>query len=171
MLQLHLNVADNAEAAAARRLAERAIHQFPKLETSPDILVDIFSSVQCYRQRKQDVDLLIFYADYRSDAPLFTSRDGKKIHSFLITVEVNSQPPELVKFRGTPCFVEYRARIHEVSDQSEKQKISVRKHLKHNARTRKVPWVSNLVRLDRVPPKSLPQQFRFREATESLCHL
>lgn len=158
MLRLHLNVEDNAEAVAARTLAERALHEYPELESSSDILVDIFSSVQCYGQKTQDVDLLIFYADYRTDATLFSSRDGKKIHSFLTTVEVKSHPPESVQFRGNQCVVEYREGLHDVSNQSEKQKYSVREYLGRNAGTRKPPWVSNLIWLTKVPSKSLPQQ-------------
>ena len=100
------------ECEAAARLGKLACTSCPEIESSKQIVLEIFPSVQCYGQNPQDIDLLVFYADYRPTELLLKTKNGRRIHSFCATIEIKSNIPENVIFEGSRCSVVYRDKIH-----------------------------------------------------------
>lgn len=157
MLKLHTLGDNSNEAAAAEQLGRLASRAYPGLEESKDIILEIFSSVQCFGQNPQDIDLLVFYADYRPREKMFKASNNKLIHSFCLAIEVKGHPPEKVTFEGPNILVEYNGEKHNVTSQSEGQKQSVRKYIKRNSKNGKAPWINNLIWLRKVPNTDLPE--------------
>ncbi len=157
MLKLHTLGDNSNEAEAAEQLGRLASRAYPGLEESKDIILEIFSSVQCFGQNPQDIDLLVFYADYRPREKMFKASNNKLIHSFCLAIEVKGHPPEKVTFEGPNILVEYNGEKHNVTSQSEGQKQSVRKYIKRNSKNGKPPWINNLIWLRKVPNTDLPK--------------
>ena len=156
MLTIHRLTDSSAETEAAELLGRLAATAFPELRQSDAIRLDVFPRVQCYGQKTQDIDLLVFFADYRSQEALSKTKNGKLIHSFCATIEVKGHEREDVRFDGANCSVRYRAEWHDVSSQSENQKHSVRKYIERNSKSKRAPWVCNLIWLTRVPRSAIP---------------
>lgn len=157
MLTVHATNQDTAEHRAALALARIFSAELPEVNDSRDIILEIFSNIQCFGQRPQDVDLLVVFADYRATGKLQQTKDGKAIHSFCATIEVKSHSHESVWFSGANCFVKYNDRDHDVTSQSEAQKYSLKKYIERNSRTGKAPWISNLIWLLNVNSTDLPK--------------
>lgn len=156
MLRIHRFTENNAETEAAEILGKLACEAYPELEQSNQIVLEIFPSVQCYGQKTQDIDLLVFFADYSPEKALPKSGNGRLIHSFCATIEVKGHSPESVQFDGANCSVIYNGQRHDVSSQSEKQKYSVRKYIERNLQGISAPWITNLIWLTRVPTSAIP---------------
>lgn len=157
MLTVHATNQDTAEYKAALALANAVSAEFPEVNSSREIVLEIFSNIQCFGQRPQDVDLLVVFADYREAEKLQQSKNGRAIHSFCATIEVKSHSRESVWFVGQNCFVRYNDRDHDVTSQSEAQKYSLKKYIERNSRTGNAPWVNNLIWLTNVASSDLPK--------------
>jgi len=157
MLTVHATNQDTAEYKAALALANAVSAEFPEVNSSREIVLEIFSNIQCFGQRPQDIDLLVVFADYREAEKLQQSKNGRAIHSFCATIEVKSHSRESVWFVGQNCFVRYNDRDHDVTSQSEAQKYSLKKYIERNSRTGKAPWVNNLIWLTSVASSDLPK--------------
>jgi hypothetical protein len=155
MLVVHGNPEGSAEQSAAESLARLAASD-PQLERSRDVHLEIFPSVQCFGQRVQDIDLVVLYADFRAEADRVRTTDGRAVQSFCVAVEVKGHRPEDVLFRGNRCYVTYNGIEHNVTEQSEGQKYSVRNYLAQNAPSGQAPFVLNLIWLRGVPTVRLP---------------
>lgn len=156
MLKIYKLEKNNAETEAAELLGRLASTAYPELGSSNAISLDIFPRVQCYGQKTQDIDLLVFFADYRWENALSTTKNGQRIHSFCATIEIKGHEREDVRFDGANCSVKYRGEWHDVSSQSENQKYSVRNYIEKNRQKKRVPWISNLIWLTRVPKSAIP---------------
>ena len=156
MLRIHKFTQSNAETEAAEILGRLASDAYPQLERSNQIVLEIFPSVQCYGQKTQDIDLLVFFADYRSEQQLSKTKNGRLVHSFCAAIEVKGHNPESVRFNGANCSVTYNGERHDVSSQSEKQKHSVRKYIERNSKNGRAPWITNLIWLTRLPKSAIP---------------
>jgi hypothetical protein len=157
MINVHVRDERTDEARAARRLAKMAADYDPEIDSSPAVILEIFASAQCFGQRTKDIDLLVFFADYRNENKLFATKDGKSVHSVCVAVELKGHPPENVVFEGPHCFVYYRDHLHDVTTQSENQKISLKKYIESHPKTPRSPWIINIIWLTRVPRRNLPQ--------------
>lgn len=157
MLIVHGNKDSSPEYEAAERLGRLACDYDPEVASSKQVVFEIFPSVQCFGQKTQDIDLLVFYADYRLPEKAFTTKSGKSVHSFCATIEVKGHSPESVIFDGALCSVLYNGEKHDVTVQSEKQKHSVKKYIERNTGTPKAPWIINLIWLTRVNSASIPK--------------
>lgn len=157
MLIVHGNKDNSPEYEAAERLGRLACEYDPDVADSKQVVLEIFSSIQCFGQKTQDIDLLVFYADYRLSEKTFTTQCGKSVHSFCATIEVKGHSPESVIFDGARCSVLYNGEKHDVTLQSEKQIHSVKKYIERNPRTPKAPWIINLIWLTRVNSASIPK--------------
>lgn len=144
----------SAESKAAELLARLASEYDSDLPTSPKVILEIFPSVQCFGQRTQDIDLLVFYADYRGNGKGFITDQGAALHSICATIELKGHGPEDVIFEGAQCSVLYNGERHDVTQQSEKQKHSVKNYIKQQVGN--APWIVNLIWLTRVNSRSLP---------------
>ncbi len=107
MLVVHGKDNNSNEYAAATELATAARQVMPEIDDSREIFLELFPNVQCFGQKPQDVDLLVFFADYRHSDKLNRSTEGKVVHSFCITVEVKSHFLDSVYFTGPRCYVKY----------------------------------------------------------------
>ncbi len=155
MLTIHGTSTNSPEQQAAELLGQLACNYDPEIAQSSQIVLEIFPSVQCFGQKTQDVDMLVFYADYRPTARIFHINSGKIVHSFCATIEIKGHSPEDVIFDGPKCSVLYNNQRHDVTAQSEKQKYSVKEYIKRNLGT-KAPWISNLIWLTRVHSATIP---------------
>lgn len=156
MLIIHGTNNDSVEYKGAEHIGKIACNYWPEIENSEKIRLDLFPSVQCFGQNPQDVDLLVFYADYRPTEMLFKTKNEKKIHSFCATVEIKSHSPENVRFEGSQCSVIYNGERHNVTSQSESQKYSVKEYINKNSSGFNPPWIVNLIWLTRVNSSYLP---------------
>lgn len=150
MLEIHGTKDGSSEYAAAENLAHAVSSEMPEIEHENNLVLHIFPSIQCFGQRFQDIDLLVFFADYRA---------GEKscgIHSFCASVEVKSHSGNSVRFEGAKCIVKYNNQDHDVTNQSEQQKYSVRDYIKKNHRNNTSPYINNLIWLTSVPKAQLP---------------
>lgn len=155
MLVVHGNPEGGSEQGAAEALARLAASD-PRIERSPDLHLEIFPSVQCFGQRVQDIDLVVLYSDFRPVEEHLRTTGGRAVQSFCAAVEVKRHRPEEVVFRGNRCYVTYNGKEHNVTDQSERQKYSVRDYLAQNTQSGKSPFVINLIWLTGVPAFRLP---------------
>ncbi|MDG1858330.1 MAG: hypothetical protein P8I94_04460 [Emcibacteraceae bacterium] len=153
MIVLH-GSEETEEFFEAEKIRKSLIAQFPILETDRKKNVDIFSSVQCYGQDPQDIDIVITYFDNSSEGFIKTF-NGEEIKSFCVTIEVKGHSAQFVEFQGNECYVKYKNKsLHSVSYQSERQKYSLKEYLqKHNT---KPPWIGNLIFLTRVSQEQVP---------------
>ena len=157
MLIIHGSTESSSEYQAAKLLGQLACDYDPEIADSNLVVLEIFPSVQCFGQKIQDIDLLVFYADYRAPEKTFITDSGKRLHSFCATIEVKGHSPENVCFEGTNCFVTYNGERHNVTSQSENQKYSVVNYIKKHLNSQKAPRIINLIWFSRVNSASLPK--------------
>jgi len=157
MLRIHGDNHKTPEYAAAEWLGRLACESCPEIDNSREIVLELFPSVMCFGQKVQEIDLLIFYADYRSSDKIYKTKNGLSVHSFCATVELKGTSLENVTFDGPKCSVFYNGEPHDVTAQSEKQKYALRKYIERNRDTSSAPWIINLIWLRRVNSASLPK--------------
>jgi len=157
MLTIHGTKDNTPEHRAALWLGQIACDYDREIENSKQVVLEIFPSVQCFGQKTQDIDLLVFFADYRPTKETFTTKDGRTVHSFCATIEIKGHSPEDVIFDGAQCSVLYNGERHDVTAQSEKQKHSVKKYIEKNPQTPKAPWIINMILFTRVHSAGLPK--------------
>lgn len=143
------------ERDAGERFARAAASALPALEDATNIVLEIFPSVQCFGQRVQDIDLLICFANYGKDA---IEVDGFIVHSFCLVVEIKGHRPSDVTFEGNRCIVEYNYQKHDVTNQSEAQKYSLKKYIEQNIKHKaRAPYIVNVIWLTNVPASQIPK--------------
>jgi len=156
MLTIHGTSANSQEQQAAELLGQLACNYDIEITESPQVVLEIFPSIQCFGQKYQDIDLLVFYADYRPVERTFRTESGIVVHSFCATIEIKGHQPEDVIFDGPKCSVFYNKQRHDVTNQSEKQKYSLKQYIEKNQTTPKAPRIINLIWLTRVNNATLP---------------
>lgn len=157
MLAVHGINLNTDEHKAALALAKSASQALPEINESSEIVLEIFSNVQCFGQKVKDIDLIVFFADYRRSEQLIRTSNGKTIHSFCCTIEVKSHSFDSVWFVGTNCYVRYNSGNHDVTLQSENQKYSVKNYIERNSGKKKAPWIINLIWLINLTAQQLPR--------------
>ena len=157
MIVVHGTDSNSDEHAAAEELANAARKAIPNIDDSHETVLELFPGVQCFGQKAQDIDLLVFFADYRHPDKLIKSVEGKVIHSFCVAVEVKSHFFDSVHFAGSKCYVKYDGYDHDVTSQSERQKYSVKTYIERNSQTKKSPWIMNIIWLQNVHCDNLPK--------------
>lgn len=157
MIVVHGTSDGGSEYLAAEALAKAACEAMPEISESKQIVFELFPKAQCFGQKIRDIDLLVFFADYRASENQFVSLDGKKIHSFCLSIEVKAHSPVAVRFVGAKCYVNYNSQEHDVTDQSEGQKYSLKEYISRNAKSKSSPWISNIIWLTRVPSNLVPK--------------
>lgn len=156
MIVIHGTKDNGSEYAAAEALVKAACEAIPEISESKQIVFELFPRAQCFGQKNRDIDLLVFFADYRGNEKLYKSAQGKHVHSFCLSIEVKTHTPAAVRFEGSTCYVKYNEQEHDVTGQSEGQKYSLKEYIKRNSRTKSAPWISNLIWLVRVPKALIP---------------
>ncbi|WP_338504434.1 hypothetical protein V6R86_10715 [Sphingomonas kaistensis] len=157
MIKIHARDDRSAEHEAAQQLARLAVQYDPDLESSTAVSLEIFPSAQCFGQKTRDIDLLVFYGDFRGADRKFTTSRGRKVQSLCVTIEVKGHQPHQIEFQGAKCSVRYNGELHDVTAQSESQKFSLRNYIKNQPKRPRPPWIINLIWLTRMNTASLPQ--------------
>lgn len=157
MINIHGLEDRSSEYEAAKELSKIAIDAIPDIEDNNQVILEIFPSIQCFGQRYQDIDLLVFFADYRDEKHALISSSGMHVQSFCASIEVKNHSSDSVYFEGAKCIVTYKGQDHDVTNQSEQQKYSVRNYIKKNHRRGSSPYISNLIWLWQVPNSILPK--------------
>lgn len=157
MIKIHGTKDSGSEYEAAEALVKAAHESMPEISESNQIVLELFPRAQCFGQKIRDVDLLVFFADYRPAEKQYKSIHGKHVHSFCLSIEVKTHSAVAVRFEGSNCYVKYNEQEHDVTGQSEGQKYSLKKYIERNSKTKTAPWISNLIWLTRVPTALIPK--------------
>lgn len=152
---------DTDEYAAALKLEKLIKEEIPNVEEEKDLFIYLIPSVYLARMTTKDIDLVLFYADFRKKNPLKTSY-GITVHSFISTIEVKTHVGEGVVFTGTDCSVKYqdKSKPSSATEQARKQMEKLKKHLGNEFYHRKifspVPHVLNGIYLINYSKENLP---------------
>ena len=76
---------------------------------------------------------------------------------YCASIEVKSHSGQNVRFEGAKCIVKYNGQDHDVTNQSEQQKYSVRDYIKKNHRNNNSPYINSLIWLTSLPKSQLPK--------------
>lgn len=156
MILIHSHDDKSSESKAANLLAKLATVHDNDIEKSNLVLLEIFPSANCFGQKTKEIDLVVFYADYRRADKFFKTKAGNPVQSFCVTIELKGHSPEDVIFDGNNCSVMYNGKKHDVTGQSERQKISLKNYIQKQLQKHRAPWIANLIWLNRVSERSLP---------------
>jgi len=86
-----------------------------------------------------------------------SQRDGQQavdLRSFCLVIEVKSHELDQVAFEGNKVFVKYRGRLHDATNQNQKQKYAVLNYIKKHGLPQ--PFIEALIWLTGVPTAALP---------------
>jgi hypothetical protein len=168
MLQIHGIDDGSAEYSAAKKFASIASKAIPEIDQDSKIVLHLLPSVQCFGSKTRDVDLLVFFADYRNTG------STNSVHSFCSCIEVKSHTARDVRFEGARCIVTYNGDEHDVTTQSENQKYSVKNYIGKHLKRGKPPYIHNLIWLTSVNnaeiPKSVSNIFASDATWASICN-
>lgn len=67
MIRIHGENDNSPEYQAAERLAGLAAACISGLDEDSQVVLEIFPSAKCFGQKVQDIDLLVFFANYRKE--------------------------------------------------------------------------------------------------------
>ena len=135
MIEINLRQSETEESVTAKKL--RDLIEKNEKYSSNACKIYLISNVQCYGQNPQDIDLMLFYDDPEERE---TTKDGRRISSFLATIEVKGHSRDSIQFEGATCEVKYNNSWHNVSDQSEGQKYSAKSYIENSKNNQiKVP--------------------------------
>ncbi|HFH3733581.1 TPA: AAA family ATPase [Pseudomonas aeruginosa] len=156
MIRIHGENDNSPEYQAAERLAGLAAACISGLDEDSQVVLEIFPSAKCFGQKVQDIDLLVFFANYRKEE-IRSEKTNTLIHSFCASFEVKGHSPNLVRFEGNRCFVKYNDSDHDVTTQSDGQKYSIKKYIEKNSLSKSSPWITNFIWLERVQCALIPK--------------
>ncbi len=94
MIKIHGPNDKSPEYEAAEKLASLASASIAGLDEDNQLILEIFPSAKCFGQKIQDIDLLVFFANYRNEE-IRTETNDTLIHSFCASLEVKGILPTL----------------------------------------------------------------------------
>ena len=163
---------EGPEADAARQIRDAIRKAWPWIDekTAPEVY--LIPNVQCHGESVRDIDLVLL-ASMSSDKARFRPAvptrllngaevNAPHIHvrSLCLVIEVKDHDAENVRFNGTKVEVRYasdRHKWHSVTQQSERQKYSLRNYFMRHLRESKAPHVTNLIWLRNITRDSIPR--------------
>ena len=132
-------------------------------DTLPDSAIGeivLFASATLMGQAVKDIDLLMIgqVQNYSVDAEFYTDtrgqvRDKVAISSFCTAIEVKRHDISGIFVNGTDFYVKYGAKSHCVTDQSNKQKISVMRFFEKTLTVS--PYVTNMIWFTQATPNDI----------------
>lgn len=132
-------------------------------DTLPDSAIGeivLFASATLMGQAVKDIDLLMIgqVQNYSVDAEFYTDtrgqvRDKVAISSFCTAIEVKRHDISGIFVNGTDFYVKYGAKSHCVTDQSNKQKISVMRFFEKTLTVS--PYVTNVIWFTQATPNDI----------------
>lgn len=152
---------DSKEMDAAESLRRLLIEGINNIESLHNVHALIIPSVQCYGEIPRDVDLVLLLWDQRQEEKISTTRNGARIRSLCLTIEVKGHSSRDTWFQGGKCYVRYNGEEHDVSSQSERQKYSLLDYLRKNMGKKSkgkyhTPFIDNLIWLTNLPNSEIP---------------
>ena len=163
---------EGPEADAARQIRDAIRRAWPWIDEETAAEVYLIPNVQCHGESVRDIDLVLLAsisADRARFQPAVPARllAGNEVHaphilvrSLCLVIEVKDHDAENVRFNGTKVEVRYasdRDKWHSATQQSERQKYSLRNYLIRHLRASKAPHVTNLIWLRNVTRDSIPR--------------
>lgn len=145
-----------AERRAAEQLRDFLLAWYPGALEDTQTHVSIFSSVQAFGQRTQDIDVLVmaqFGPRTPTVCPPGTSKNARLV-SVAFTVEVKNHTVDDVRFVGTTVETRYGKQWKNASSQASEQMFALRKYLEERAG--KAPFLVNFIWLRDVATDQLP---------------
>ena len=153
MIEIKLRQSETQESVAANKLKDLIENDKEASSSSSNIF--LLSNAQCYGQKHQDIDLMVFYEDPRE---ILQASDGRRVCSFIATIEVKGHSRDSIQFEGGTCEVRYNGAWHNVSDQSEGQKYSAKSYIENSYKNKsKSPFINNIIWLTNLPSSDLPK--------------
>ena len=166
---------EGPEADAARWIRQSILKAWPWIEDDPDSCIFLIPNVQCHGENPRDIDLVILGSMAPQQAvfePTIQLRlidgtlveaDVVHVRTLCIALEIKDHDPRYVRFFGTKAEVKYhqahdRDLWHSASQQSEKQRYSVRNYLARHIPREQIPHVTNLIWLRNVTRDMLPPE-------------
>lgn len=145
------------EYAAALKLKQIIQDSIPDSAIGEIVL---FASATLMGQAVKDIDLLMIgqVQNYSVDAEFYTDiqgqvRDKVTISSFCTAIEVKRHDISGIFVNGTDFYVKYGAKSHCVTDQSNKQKISVMRFFEKTLTVS--PYVTNVIWFTQATPSDI----------------
>jgi hypothetical protein len=165
---------DGPEADAAKQIQQAILKAWPWVETEPATTIFLVPNVQCHGETPRDIDLVVLAsvpADRATFSPTVqlrllsgthTDADIVHVRSLCVVIEIKDHIPKDIRFIGTKVEVRYRSshgeeHWHSASQQSERQKYSLRNYLARHLPGVQVPHITNLIWLRNVTRDTLPR--------------
>jgi hypothetical protein len=165
---------EGPEIDAARQIKQAILKAWPWIETESNSTVYLIPNVQCHGENPRDLDLVIL-ASLHSDRATFNPTmpihfsngnfcdvDVVHVGALCVVIEIKDHVPKDVRFAGTKIDVRYHStngndEWHSASQQSEKQKYSLRNYISRHFPGMPIPWITNLIWLRNVSRDDLPR--------------
>ncbi len=160
----------SAEYQAAQQLKEVIRKGIKDHEKGRIIIVAGFT---CFGQRVKDIDLLVvaqFDQGFKRNINSKAEGDNKRgyikrniyFNNFCFCIEVKDHPADQVSFQGERALVKYRGKSHDATNQSEKQKYSLKNYFQEKLEMKIPPHISNFIwfrNVEKPSEISLPHNF------------
>lgn len=165
---------EGPEMDAANQLRQAILKAWPWADNDPTARIHLIPNVQCHGETPRDIDLVILAvvspdrATFQPAVPLQllngtpVDADSVCVRSVCVVLEVKDHPPESMRFVGAKVEVRYQnssgtQQWHSASQQSERQKYSLRSYLARNLPGLQVPHITNLIWLRNATRDVLPR--------------
>jgi len=154
-----LGLDNGSEYEAAKHLRKLILSAWPNVERNNGDRIWIIAGAKCYGQEVVDIDILLLVQLARHYTIPSTNPSATPVYisSLCVCIELKSHNPEGVRFVGNNVDVAYKSKWHNVSEQSYKQRFSVRNYLQQHT-DMPPPFVLNLIWLSGVTEEELPTQ-------------
>jgi hypothetical protein len=137
---------DTPGSRSAARLRDRIAAEWPDAATSASDHVHVFANVKCFGREAVDLDLVVL-VDLAAPRPI-PGIEGATITSALLVIEEKDHPPEKVEFEGGTTRVRYGGRLHNATEQVQKQVFALGDYAVERLKRR--PFVVGLLWLKNV---------------------
>jgi hypothetical protein len=163
-----LGTEDLQEFEAATQLKDIFKRSIPE-EVEGEII--ILPSFKCFGQEIRDIDLIVF-GRFDSGFERNIKTKGKvknkvkedrifrkvKIDNFFCCIEVKDHPPRKIQFTSNSrILVKYKQKWSDATDQSERQKYSIKNYLQETVQW--TPYICNLIWLRNISKESLKENY------------
>lgn len=122
--------------------------------------IAILSNVTLFGQKSKDFDIVMIgeFDNYSKNFRIKFDNFDKSVEnvfvrSFITTIELKSQPADMVRLEGNDFYVKYKSGWHNVTEQSESQKYSMLNYIEEKIGVR--PFITNLIWFNNLLPEDI----------------
>jgi hypothetical protein len=165
---------EGPEADAARQIKRAIQTAWHWIEDDSNSNIFLIPNVQCHGEKPRDLDLVLLAllpnekATFNPTGQLFFINGSPsdagiiRVRSLCLVIEIKDHIPKDIRFSGTKLEVLYTNsrnidEWHPASQQSEKQKYSLRNYLARYFPSIQLPWITNLIWLRNISRDDLPK--------------